>query len=122
MMSVREKLANTADDFKVMDRLFAWFFIRGYKGTDHHVANDMENDLMRVAKISKEVIRQLQHIGREKRSSLTQHAVLAFYQSTVTYIQSNVCQPLIIGLQSSINQYGWKSWRHFNQLLTQMKS
>jgi len=67
IMNVREKLANIADDFKVTDRLFAWLLIRGYKGTDHHVANDMENDLMRGAKTPQEVIRQLQHIGEREK-------------------------------------------------------
>src|SRR5436190_24039452 len=47
MISIREKLANIADDFKVMDQLFAWLLIHGYKGTDHHVVNDIENNLMR---------------------------------------------------------------------------
>ena len=75
MMSIREKLANTADDFKVTDRLFAWLLIRGYKGTDYHVANDMENDLMRGAKTSQEVIRQLQHIGEREKVLMSTAAV-----------------------------------------------
>ena len=57
IINIRGKLANITDDFKVTDRLFAWLLIRGYKGTDHHVANDMENDLMRGAKTPQEVIR-----------------------------------------------------------------
>ena len=56
MISIREKLANIADDFKVMDQLFAWLLIHGYKGTDHHVVNDIENNLMRGAKTLQEVI------------------------------------------------------------------
>src|SRR5947207_13790210 len=43
MMNVREKLANTVDEYNVTDRLFAGLLIRRYKGTDHHVANDIEH-------------------------------------------------------------------------------
>ena len=75
MMEIRDKLANTAVDFKVTDRLFAWLLIRGYKGTDPHVANDMENDLMRGAKNHQEVIRQLQHIGEKEKVLMSTAAV-----------------------------------------------
>ena len=77
MVSIREKLANTADDFKVTDRLFAWLLIRGYKGTDRHVADDMENDVMRGAKTPQEVIRQLQHIGEKEKVLMSTAAVNA---------------------------------------------
>ena len=50
MLEIREKLANTADDFKFTDRLFAWILIHGYRNTDRH----MENDVTRGAKTPQE--------------------------------------------------------------------
>ena len=67
MLEIRDKLANTADDFKFTDRLFAWILILGYRNTDRHLADDMENDVTRGAKTPQEIIRQLQHIGDHEK-------------------------------------------------------
>jgi hypothetical protein len=67
MLDIRNKLANTADDFKVTDRLFAWTLILGYRNTDRRLADEMENDVSRGAKTPQDIISQLQHLGdREK--------------------------------------------------------
>jgi hypothetical protein len=102
MVSIREKLANTADDFKVMDRLFAWLLIHGYKGTDRHIADDMENDVMRGAKTPQEVIRQLQHIRDHEKVLLSTAAIHAGNkqnrddsksQSSSSYTPWRTCAP-----------------------------
>lgn len=75
MLDIRNKLANTADDFKVTDRLFAWILILGYRNTDRYLADDMENDVTRGAKTPQEVIRQLQHIGEREKVFMSTAAV-----------------------------------------------
>src|SRR5579871_4917117 len=67
MTDIRNKLANTADDFKFTERLFAWILIHGYRNIDRHLADDMENDVTHGAKTPQEVIRQLQYIGEREK-------------------------------------------------------
>ena len=75
MLEIRDKLANTAEDFKFTDRLFAWILVHGYRKTKRHVADDMENDITRGAKTPQEIIRQLQHIGDRERVLMSTAAV-----------------------------------------------